>query len=127
MMTVFTWFCFLLVRGDIVGTPICNNSVSGERAELKVDYYMIEMNHFAEELQEINGKVLYSGKWVQIPLGFGGRFALDLRVFKRIWYLKSVHLFYPLTTKYPDFLKLVCQDFWLRHYILALTRKAMYQ
>jgi len=87
---------------------------------------MTELHNFAEEVKEANGKVLYSGKWVQIPLGFDGRFALDLRLFKRIWYLFSVHLF-PLRTKYLGSLKFVYQDFWLRRYILALTRETMYQ
>jgi len=44
--------------------------------------------------------VLYSGNWVQIPRGFVGRFALDLRVISRIFQLAHVHLFWRLPTNH---------------------------
>lgn len=77
-------------------------------------------------LQDVESANLYSGRWVQIPKGFGGQFALDLRLIRRICWLVHVHLFWkfsPIRHVEAIWIKIYSRvvkssqffhDFWLR-------------
>merc|ERR1719233_249649 len=68
---------------------------NNEKAELKQEALQLEeqIKNLTTHASNVDGDILFFGSWVQVPKGWHGRLALDLRPLRNIWELSFSGMF----------------------------------